>query len=239
MSDSNIENLPESDARDRLHRLVTTLVSPIPYAEEIITAIVKPPLDKRREDWLIELATAVVELQRQHEQLTAEYLSQHPVFITAVMEATTIAVRTHREDHLSYLRNMVLNAALPEAPDDDTQKMFFRMADEFTSWHITILEFFKQSNWYVTMGYELPMKGFPDDAVQKLVEIFPQLNGKHTFTNRIVNDLIDWRLLSIDNLSLSHADTVIVVRHNFDPEIVTDLGREFLGFIHSPISEQG
>jgi hypothetical protein len=144
MDNSLIGEIPQPDKRDKLYNLaiIASAFVPFPGIPEIIGVIMKSPIEKRRDEWFQSLADGLNTLVETVEELTSEKLSQNEVFVSTVMETTQIAIRTHQEDIRQALRNAVLNAALPNAPDDVQQKMFVQWLHEFTPWHIKVLKVF-------------------------------------------------------------------------------------------------
>jgi hypothetical protein len=52
-------------------------------------------------------------------------------------------MRTSHEDKRTALRNAVLHAALPAAPDASLQLIFRALIDRFTVWHLRLLRLFQ------------------------------------------------------------------------------------------------
>lgn len=59
--------------------------------------------------------------------------------VSIVLQATQIALRTHQTEKRMALRNAVMNAALPQAPEEGLQQMFLHFIDTFTEWHLRLL----------------------------------------------------------------------------------------------------
>jgi hypothetical protein len=95
-------------------------------------------LTERRTRWLNDLAEKVHRLEDQIGDL--EHLLDQDTFMDAVTTASQIADRTSRVGKLELLRNAVVNSVLPDAPDDDTQQLFFDMLDRFTPTHVRLLK---------------------------------------------------------------------------------------------------
>src|SRR2546422_762130 len=55
------------------------------------------------------------------------------------MKASQVALRNHQADKRQALKNAILNAALPNPPDDARQQMFLTWVDQFTVWHLRVL----------------------------------------------------------------------------------------------------
>ena len=137
---------PESEKRDVAHTLIKAGISFIPgiggAATELFSMIIAPPLEKRRNQWLDDIAERLKSLEGVVDGFRVEDLSQNETFITVVMHATQVAIRNHQQEKLEALRNAVLNAARPDALEDDRQLMFLNFIDELTPWHLKVLHFF-------------------------------------------------------------------------------------------------
>jgi mannose-6-phosphate isomerase-like protein (cupin superfamily) len=64
--------------------------------------------------------------------LKLESLQSNEQFVTAVMHASQVALRTHQAGKLDALRNAVLNVAKGQAPDETVQHLFFGFVDSAT-----------------------------------------------------------------------------------------------------------
>jgi hypothetical protein len=97
---------------------------------------------QRQEAWSNELAAAVEEIRAQKnvsEEELVSTLTNDDDFIATLQQATTYAIRSHQHEKLVALRNAVVNAALPGAPEIDLQSMFLRLVDELSPTHLRIL----------------------------------------------------------------------------------------------------
>ena len=94
----------------------------------------KDPRQRRDEEWFELFADKISELESR-----VEGFAESPMFITAVVEATNAALKTHEREKLGALRNAVANSPLPGAPDDSTQLLFLRFVDQLTAAHLKIL----------------------------------------------------------------------------------------------------
>ena len=116
--------VPEATLEDRLHTLAKAGIASIPVAgaaaSELFTIILAPPLEKRRVEWMNDVAERLKELE-EHGELNLEDLQDNETFITTVMQASQAAIRNHQSEKREALRNAVLNAALPQAPEESLQ----------------------------------------------------------------------------------------------------------------------
>ncbi|TOO00399.1 hypothetical protein CGH46_22250, partial [Vibrio parahaemolyticus] len=84
------------------------------------------------------------------ENLTPEKLSEHDAFISAYLQASNIAVRTHQEEKIKALNNAVKNTVLNNEIDETLKLMFIRFIDEMTPLHFRILHFLSTPEHYTT-----------------------------------------------------------------------------------------
>ena len=145
-NESSTHEIPEPDPRDKLHKLITTIVSPIPYASELISEIVKPPFEKRINEWRQAVDDGLRKLEQQTEDFKIEELADNETFVTAVLQITPIAISTHVKEKHEYLPNAILNSALPTVPADDMQQIFVQLLGQFTVAHIKTLKVFRRSD---------------------------------------------------------------------------------------------
>ncbi len=226
---SDIPEQPEKSAADVAYGVVKAAVSAVPVAggpaAEVLGLIFGPPLEKRREKWLEQLAGAVKEVQEKVSELTPEKLSQNEAFVSTALRATEIAVRTHQQEKLQALRNAVVSAALPNAPDDTLQQIFLNHVDTLTPWHIRILAFFDDpKDWGRRHNITYPTwtMGSPSVVLEQSMR---ELAGRGGFYNQIVSDLEQRGLMAGGGLHTT------MTAHGMFSSRTTPLGKQFLQFI--------
>ena len=209
------------------------MLGTVPYvgsiAAEMVSLFVTTPLDKRRSEWIMSLASSLDGLRR-GEGIDWEVLAGNESFISTVFHATQVAVRTHQKEKLEALRNAVLNAARPDAPDDDLQLMFLDFVDTFTPWHLRVLCFLNNPKAWLeqhSVRYQHISKG----AVSSFLELaFPELASRQDFYEQLARDLHTRGLVSMENLHvIGSADGMVAPRS-------TEMGRLFLEFISEPVA---
>ena len=223
---------PEPEKWDVVYTLVKAVIAGVPViggaATELIS-MVALPLEKRRNQWLDDIAERLKSLEGVVEGFRIEDLSQNETFITVVMHATQVAIRNHQQEKLEALRNAVLNAAMPEALEDDRQLMFLNFIDELTSWHLKVLHFFDDPKiWGSQHNISYP-KWNSGSPASVLESTFEELRGQRDFYDQVVRDLHYRGLMNIDSL---HG--TMTVQGMFDSR-TTEMAKEFLAFILSPI----
>jgi hypothetical protein len=233
MEEEKQEEKLEPEAGDVAHTITEALISAVPYvggpAAELFSFLIVPPLQRRRDEWLKSIADGLRELQEKVEGFNMDNLQDNQMFVTTVMHASQAAIRNHQKEKLEALRNAVLNAALPNPPEEDLQLMFLDFIDTLTPWHLRVLKFFDDPRgWARAHGIIYPI--WPAGSQAHVLEhAFPKLKGQRGFYDQMVKDLHSRGLFSVDSLhGLISADGMLAPR-------TTEMGKIFLRFITSPI----
>jgi len=135
----NIKDLGYVSLKSAFSLIPYNLGGPI---AEIFSVVITPSLQKRKDEWLETLANNFNRLQEEVEGFSVEKLKDDPLFLTVVMQATTVAMRNHQKEKLDALRNMILNSALEIDLDESLQMYFLGLVDSLTVLHIRILQLF-------------------------------------------------------------------------------------------------
>jgi len=153
--------------------------------------VIAPPLTKRCDEWMNSIAEGLKELEEKVEGFKIEELSKNEIFITTIMQASQAAVRNHQKEKLEALRNAVLNAALPNAPEEDLQMIFLGSIDSLTTWHVRILKLFDNPiEWFKQSGKKFPEVLF-GGLENVLISAYPELRGQSGFFDQIFKDLYE------------------------------------------------
>ena len=227
---------PQTQSGDVAYTLAKAGLSSIPViggpAKELFSAIIAPPLSKRRDKWIESIATGLKTLEEKVDSFRIEDLSNNNMFVTTVMHASQAAIRNHQEEKLEALRNAVLNSALPNSIEEDYQLMFVDLIDTFTPWHLRILKFFDDpTTWGQKHGVSYPRweSGTPAHVLDRA---FPELTDDRHFCNQIVKDLDIRGLMEGKDL---HTD--MNVSGMLTPR-TTRIGKRFIAYITSPIEDE-
>lgn len=227
------ENKLKKTGGDIAHAIAKAGISGIPViggpVAEIFSLIIVPPLSKRRDKWIESIAEDLKKLEEKVSGFKIEELSENDAFITAVTHATQVAIRNHHHEKLEALRNAVLNAALPNAPEEDLQLMFLEFVDTLTPWHLRVLKFLDNpKEWGQKYGISYP-NWSGGGANAALEHAFPELRGKRQLYDIFVKDLYSRGLLSTDSLHITVTGEGILASRT------TDIGKQFIAFVTSPL----
>lgn len=89
-------------------------------------------------------------------------LGENQQFVSATVQATQSALRTHQQDKLNALKAAVVNVARGKEGDADRQQQFLAMVDRFSQAHLSILRFFNApADYFQAQGKPVPMVPSP------------------------------------------------------------------------------
>lgn len=218
MSDDKLQ-VPESSKGDVAHAVAKAGLSAIPLvggpAVELFQLLVQPPLERRREDWMRSVGERLEDLASKG--ISLDSLRDNEQFISAVMHATQIALRTHETLKRDSLRNALVNIAIGQAPEEAIQHIFFELVDSLTELHIQILSVFQRP----TPPSNLGMGGL----VHVLEGAIPNLRGRRELYDKLWKDLYLRGLINTDSLHVTMSGQGLRQKRT------TELADEFLSFI--------
>ena len=185
---------------------------------------VQAALTGRLEEWYRVVAETVEELGSRFD-LAPETLAGAPRFLDAVQRATDAAMRDSRTEKREMLRNAVLNAAMPGAPDEDLQQVFFRFADELGPTHVSMLRLIRDPQ-------ESPAE--PDASLyrMRLIDVLVKRLGSKAgdpATFHLFLEDLKARGLLESAVRAGSLDSVLLGNVS-----LTSMGRRFLDFLSRP-----
>ncbi len=222
---------PERDASDVIHTVVKAGLSAIPIiggpAAELFAAVVTPPLDRRRQSWMEEIAEGLRQLEEDR-GVKLEDLQQNEAFVDTALLATQAALRTSQQEKRRALRNAILNAALPGPPGQSLQQVFVNLIDTMTEWHLQLLHLFHDpKQWFEERKRKVPDHHM--GALSTILEVaFPELKGQRGFYDQVWRDLYLRGLVNTDGLHTMMTGGGLFQRRS------TEMGARFLLFIADP-----
>ena len=151
--------------------------------------------------------------------LKLEDLQKNEEFVSAVMYASHVALRTHKAEKLNALRNAILNVAKGQAPEETVQHLFLNFIDSFTELHLRILKVFQAPPPNLSMG------GLSDVLDHNI----PDLRGRRELYDQLWKDLYSRGLVTTDGLHSTMSG------HGLAQKRTTGLGDAFLKFIAEPV----
>jgi hypothetical protein len=221
---------PQSSTGDNVHTLVRAGVGSLPLigaaATELFQKLIVPPLEKRRQEWMEEVAQGLRDLEEK-QKCVIDDLASNDVFIDTMMAASQAAIRNSQQEKREALKNAVLNAALPSPPDESRQQIFVGFVETLTVWHLRILRLFADPvRWFQEQGKQPPQ--YPNGLSDLLTTAYPELQKERGLYDQIGKDLFNRGLLGTDGFHTMMTGSGVFARR------ATELGEQFLKFITKP-----
>lgn len=140
----SVKPYPEPSRGDVVENVARRALSLTPGigapAAALIDVVFAPALEKRRTQWLNELAELVDDLQSRDSNRSVAPLSADDKWIDAALAATRIALSTHREEKWLALKSALVHVALHDEPDTDLDSTFLNLIDILTPSHLRVLD---------------------------------------------------------------------------------------------------
>jgi hypothetical protein len=222
------DNTNKTTAKDVAHSLVKGGFGTIPIigslATEIFGLIVTPPLEKRRAEWMNEVAEKLTELE-ENKTINFEDLQNNDQFIDVVLQATTLALKTSEIEKIKAFQNAVINTASGQSPDQTKSQIFLNQLDSFTTWHIKILVFIDSPRLWFQKATRNPPNFMAGSISSVINDAYPELKNQ--------DDLLDliWNDLSNAGFHRTSGIKTIMSGDGALSERTTPLGKQFIQYI--------
>lgn len=216
-------------------------------ATAVFGSILAPTLAARREKWFSDLKRELDNLKAKIKDFDPERNLQNDDVVTAVLQATQIALRTHNDEKLKILRNAVLNTVLRINIDEDKKSMFLNLVDDLTPTDIAVLKICYHPHEIikklVISGTKLNVNETIDKhQVTILTDFGTYLKIESNFYAVILNNLeakgllVNTKSTHTSGLPVNETENIIKGLISQTNERTTSFGREFLRFIQEPIT---
>jgi hypothetical protein len=148
---------PEPTKGDMGITAMRTLIAAVPYVggsvDEVLGLALQSPVQKRRDKWFRGVGAALEELAKRGKAPKLEELLEDERFVTATIQATRIAVGTHRGEKRRFLRNVLTSLACGKGTSEEMWGVFFRYIEEFGAPHIMLLKLFDNDERRARSGH--------------------------------------------------------------------------------------
>lgn len=210
---------PTRTKADIAHSVIKAGLSAIPMiggpATELFQHVVQPPLDRRRQEWMNSIGEKLLQLESQGLDLAA--LRDNEEFISAVMQASQIALRSHQNEKLEALRAAISNVALGQSPGDAELHMMLGLVDNLSVLQIEILRVFQRP--------EVPPSMSMGGLSNVLEHNLPKLRGQEHLSRQLWRDLYARGLVEPEGMNTTMSESGLAQKRT------THLGDIFIQFI--------
>lgn len=218
----------KNTTKDIAHSLVKGTFGSIPIvgslASEIFGLLITPPLEKRRAEWMNDIAEKLSAIEKK-QRIDFNDLQNNEQFVDVILQATTFALKTSEKNKINSFKNAVLNTALGLSPDKTKSQIFLNQLDKFTTWHILILDFINSPALWFQKAGKTPPNNMSGSIYSLILDAFPELKNQDDLLDIIWDDLKTAGFHKTSTLkSMMTGSGVLSDR-------TTSLGKEFIAFI--------
>jgi hypothetical protein len=128
---------PEATTDDLAVTILKAAVKLVPGGDsalDIIQLAIGPPLERRTEEWMREVAQGLRALDVQVDEL-----GRRVELLDTFLQATRVAISTASEIKRRALRNAVLNVAAHRSGDAPLRDLLLRLIEQYTPLHLQVL----------------------------------------------------------------------------------------------------
>lgn len=220
-SPSLAESYPDPDFRDHAQTIARAAVSAIPLVggsvNELLSGFFDSPVGQRRDQWLRQLAGIV-------EELTPKKLAGNQVFVSAAIQATRVAIGTHRDEKRQYLRNALLKIGMSPTADGTKEEIILNAIDSLSPAHVKALDLIWRGhtaalNWDAH-NVPIPRRNY----IAAIGIVAPEVSGQNDLIEHIIHELLNRGFSSMGRPDYPYPQS----------GMATNLGIEFLGYILNP-----
>ena len=235
-------NLPEKTGKDTAHKVAKIGANLIPFVggsiAETFDALVTPPFEKRREEWMQMVHEKLLELQEKDEGKLNELINNEE-FQSLLISSTIIAYRTHQKEKKEKLRNGLINSGEHQGRFE-LNEQYLNFINDLSLSHIGVLSFIK-TNQDKMHGINSVSKFYGVCADGSLGDVLVEIEGMEISAFRfLLKDLESKGLLmlSSDLIDLSghvYEGSSLSLEQNETMDLpfirVTQFGIDFIDFI--------
>ncbi|NTW40829.1 MAG: hypothetical protein HGA44_13265 [Cellulomonadaceae bacterium] len=135
---------PQARVSDHVRTGLDAAVAAIPVvggsATVLLNAVVAPSLQRRREAWFERMGDFVDRLTTDGRVSVSDLIDDED-FVDAVIHASSVAARTHRDEKLLSLQHALENVALGKASGLLRQRRLIQLVDDLEPEHLIVLKF--------------------------------------------------------------------------------------------------
>jgi hypothetical protein len=196
-------------------------------AQQIAQRTVPDPLRKRQIEFYNRLAEGIKELQGKLENLEPDRLVENEDFISAVIETTPLAVKTHRERKKQAFANTVFNVAAGITLDEAVRGRFLSTLDQYSVGHMDMLRLLQDpmSRPSVQKAYKSFYAGSPMSLYKEEIAAM-----------EIGSDAVDFIVSDLQSSGFIQGSlNVMMSQAGAGQKMTTSLGDAFLHFISAPL----
>lgn len=232
--------IAQSEARDKFFKVLSSVVPYGSAAYELITTIVVPLHEKKKREFINDLAARLKKLEDQG-QIDFEELAQHEEFNTIITKAILLAQQNHQEEKLEALRNIVLNSTKwlsKGEPIFDWSHKFLMIVDQISPLHILLLKTFRNPANAVQEKEVRFREGVGFNNADVFFKLYPGIKSRSALVAQCWKELHSFGFVGTGEFfDMTDAEEMKYFLHSHDRFVpqTTDFGNKFLDMITNEV----
>jgi len=213
--------VPQPDIKDVAHLGVTTFLNSIPGLAgvgELFKFIVSPSLDKRKDKWMETVKDALIELESRP-GFKQEDL-QNEEFITLLIQASQIAVKTHLDSKRIFLKRALVGSFIEEL-NFNISSEYLNTIDRLQPVHISLLKIFTNIESMTQFGEKGKYLNYMMEHMPENIEI--------SFVESFILDLQQLGLIT--NEFITYTTEGALLGEPYYTHVLSNYGHKFLTFL--------
>ena len=227
--------IAQSEAWDKTAKIISGLVPSGTAAYELLTTIVAPLHEKKRQEFINDLAHRIYKLESAG-KIDIQQLAESEEFNTIITKAILLAQQNHQKEKTEAFRNIVLNSIewlSNGEPIFDWSHKFLMVVDEISPLHILLLETFQNPEKAAreqNVNFDEMVSASNKEVFFK---IYPDLKDRSALANQCWKELYSYGFVVTDEFEDFRNIEVMAYMHNHGKLIshTTDFGNKFLRMI--------
>lgn len=242
----NSREISRSEVLDKTAKVLSSFVPGGSAAYELITTIVVPLHEKRKREFIEDLANRIYKLE-QKGKVNIQQLSESEEFNTVITKALLLAQQNHEIEKIEYLKLLVLKSGIlinKKELNYDTVQVYLKIVDQISGSQFKILKLLKNPEKALMQVDTKALKKFIF-IPQIFMAAYPEITKSHHSIELLWKDLFKIGLINtedyhskvsfnVEQISASNIKNASLIKaEGFN--ILTSLGKDFLNFVDRDI----
>jgi hypothetical protein len=223
-----MDKINKKSSGDYTHSVVKGALGSVPVlgaaASEIFSTIITPPLEKRRIEWMNQVASRLDELEKLN-QISFEELMNDDHFIDVVIQTTSLVLKTSEKEKIEAYKNALINTSLNFEIEETISKIYINQLENFTVWHLKIIKLIDNPKEYFEKLGINPQTNISGSLSQIIFQAFPELKTQKELLDVIWSDLKSAGFHNSGEVQSSMSGSNVLMSRT------TQFGKKFIEFI--------
>jgi hypothetical protein len=222
----------QSEARDKTAKIIAGMIPMGSASYELITTLVVPLHEKKKQEFINDLATRLKRLEKQG-KVDFKELAENEEFNTIITKAILLAQQNHQKEKIIALKSLVINSTLEINSgmlDYEEQNMYLRIVERIDATQFIMLKMFYKPKDYLHAIDRADLINSTDRISTLFLNVYPDFKEKIDLLTQMWAELHRFGLVSSEIFSNQFSINTTTLRSN----VITSFGIKFLELIDNP-----